>query len=158
MFKSYSKKRKFGIVLSWILVAVCMGIIFHLSHQTADESGDLSMSVMGLFGKIFTHLKEHIGHETFRSIAHWLEYCGLAALLFHAFLQTYGKPKILPGFAVAAIYCITDEIHQIFIPGRAFQLTDILVDWFGAAAGLAVCWLIYIIVIKIIERKKRKAN
>lgn len=156
MFESYSKKRKFGVIFSWLLVAVCMGIIFYLSHQPSDVSSELSMSVMGFFGKIFTKLIESMGHEAFRSIAHWLEYCGLAALLFHAFLQTFGRPRVLPCFAVAVGYCITDEIHQIFIPGRAFQLSDMLVDAFGAAAGLAVCELLYIIVIKIIDNKKQR--
>lgn len=158
MLKKYSKKRKIGIAFSWLLVVICMGIIFSLSHQPSDESSQLSMSVMGFFGKIFTTLIEHIGHDSFRSIAHWLEYCGLAALLYNAFLQTFDRPKILLSFAVAVIYCISDEIHQIFIPGRAFQISDMLVDAFGAAAGLIVCQLLYIIVIKISERKKRKTH
>lgn len=158
MLKRFSKKRKTGIAFSWLLVVICMGIIFYLSHQPSDASSELSLSVMGFFGKFFTEFIENIGHENFRSIAHWLEYCGLAALLYNAFLQTSDRPRPLISFAVAVIYCISDEIHQIFIPGRAFQISDMLVDAFGAAAGLIVCQLLYIIVIKITERKKRKTN
>ena len=158
MLKNYSKTRKFGIAFSWLLVAVCMGIIFKLSHQQAEESAELSLEVMGFFGRIFTNLIENIGHENFRSLAHFLEYCGLAALLYNAFLQTCGKPKILPSFATTVLYCISDEIHQIFIPGRAFQITDMLVDAAGAAIGLGVCTALYWAFIKISAKKKRKTN
>ncbi len=156
--KKYSAKRKFGIVLGWAAVAACMGVIFYLSHQPSDESAELSMAVMNGVFAIFAKLAEFIGHEAFRTIAHGLEYCGLGALLFHAFLQTTGKAKPFICFAVAAGYALTDEIHQIFIPGRAFQISDIAVDAVGAAAGIAVCVCIYIIVKRIIDSRKPLAD
>lgn len=154
--KKYSTKRKIGIILGWAAVIACMGVIFHLSHQPSDESAELSISVMNAFFAVFAWLADKIGHDMFRTIAHGLEYCGLGALLFHALLQTTGKPKPFIGFAVAAIYAVTDEIHQIFIPGRAFQISDIAVDWTGAAVGTAACMLIYFIVIRIISGKPLK--
>lgn len=158
MLKNYSNARKFGIAFSWLLVAVCMGIIFKLSHQPSEESAELSLEVMGFFSRIFTEFIEAIGHDAFRSIAHFLEYCGLAALLYNAFLQTFDKPGILPSFAVSVLYCISDEIHQIFIPGRAFQVSDILVDAAGSAAGLIGCICIYAIIKKIIDSRNPLKN
>ncbi len=158
MLKNYSNARKFGIAFSWLLVAVCMGIIFRLSHQQSEESAELSLEVMGFFGRIFTKFIEGIGHDTFRSLAHFLEYCGLAALLYNAFLQTFNKPKILMSFAVSVLYCISDEIHQIFIPGRAFQISDILVDSLGSATGIIVCVCLYTIIKKIIASRNPLAN
>lgn len=158
MLKNYSNTRKFGIAFSWLLVAVCMGIIFSLSHQPSEESAELSLEVMGFFSRIFTKFIEAIGHDAFRSIAHFLEYCGLAALLYNAFLQTLNKPKILLSFAVSVLYCISDEIHQIFIPGRAFQISDILVDAMGSATGIIACTCIYMIIRKIIASRNPLAN
>lgn len=158
MLKNYSNARKSGIVFSWLLVVICMGIIFKLSHQQSEESAELSLEVMGFFSRIFTEFIEAIGHDTFRSIAHFLEYCGLAALLYNAFLQTFDKPKILPSFAVSVLYCISDEIHQIFIPGRAFQISDILVDAAGSATGLIGCVCIYAIVKRIIASRNPLKN
>ena len=151
--KNYSTKRKFGIVLGWAAVAACMGVIFYLSHQPREESAELSLTVMNGVLAVFAWLAEFLGHEGFRTLAHGLEYCGLGALLFHAFLQTTGKSKPFICFAVAVSYAITDEIHQLFVPGRAFQFTDIAVDATGAAAGIAVCVGLYIIVLKIIKKK-----
>ena len=38
------------------------------------------------------------------------------------------------------LYAITDEIHQIFVPGRSAQFRDILIDTLGASFG---CLLIH---------------
>lgn len=149
-----SKKQKATATLSWVLVAVCMAVIFALSHQPAEESGELSMAVMGFFAKIFTAFIEFIGHETFRSIAHALEYCGLSLLLFNAFYQTTHKPKIILTFVISAFYSLTDEIHQIFIDGRAFQLTDLAVDAVGSAIGVAAAYTIYRFINYIINHRR----
>ena len=93
-----SKKLKAISAVSWLLAGTCMAVIFSLSHQPAEESSELSMAVMGFVGRIFTAFVEFIGHDVFRSIAHALEYCGLALLLFNAIYQTTHKPKALLPF------------------------------------------------------------
>ena len=132
-----SKKQKAISAVSWLLVGACMAVIFSLSHQPAAQSSELSMAVMGFVGRIFTAFVEFVGHDVFRSIAHALEYCGLGLLLFNAIYQTTRKPKIMIPFLIGIFYSVTDEVHQIFIEGRAFQLTDIAVDALGSAVGVA---------------------
>jgi VanZ family protein len=46
---------------------------------------------------------------------------------------------IVLGIIIAVAYCISDEIHQIFVPGRACTLPDILTD----SAGILFASLIY---------------
>jgi len=41
-------------------------------------------------------------------------------------------------FALSLLYGISDEIHQHFVPGRGFQLYDILMDGLGALVGLGL--------------------
>ena len=36
---------------------------------------------------------------------------------------------------LSIIYSFTDELHQLFIPGRAGQLQDILIDLIGIILG-----------------------
>ncbi|MEE1284167.1 MAG: VanZ family protein [Acutalibacteraceae bacterium] len=141
-----SKNQKAISAVSWILVAVCMSIIFALSHQPSTESAELSMAVMGFFAKIFTAFIELIGHDVFRSIAHALEYCGLGLILFNAIYHTTKQPKIFLPFLIGVLYSVTDEIHQIFIEGRAFQFIDIAVDALGSAVGVAAGYAIYKII------------
>lgn len=149
-----NKKQKAITAISWFLVAVCMAVIFALSHQPAEESGELSQNVMGFFAKIFTAFVSFIGHETFRSIAHGLEYCGLSLLLFNALYQTTRKPGVILPFAISVFYSITDEIHQILIDGRAFQFTDLAVDALGSVAGVAAGYVIYKIINYIISHHR----
>ena len=147
-------KRKAVLSVSWLLVAVCMAIIFALSHQPAEQSAELSTNVMGFFARRLTKFIEYIGHDTFRSIAHALEYCGLSLLLFNALYQTTRKPGVILPFAVSVFYSLTDEIHQIFIDGRAFQFTDLAVDALGSVVGVAAGYVIYKIINYIISHHR----
>ena len=57
------------------------------------------------------------------------------------------KDKLKPFLSVLFSfgYAVTDEIHQIFIPGRAFQLIDLTIDLGGIVLGVVVfCLLIFI--------------
>lgn len=61
--------------------------------------------------------------------------------LFLLISLTKGKLKkslIIIGIVIAIIYGITDEIHQLFVPGRFYSIKDILTDSLGAILmGLA---------------------
>ena len=41
-------------------------------------------------------------------------------------------------WAFATLYAATDEIHQIFVPGRTFFFTDIAIDSAGVLCGILV--------------------
>ena len=44
----------------------------------------------------------------------------------------------LYAWAAGAIYSVTDEIHQMFVPGRACAPLDMLIDSAGVAAGVII--------------------
>lgn len=150
------KRRKNYIVISWILVVACMIVIFYLSAQTAKDSADLSGSfIRAIFELIGIELQQ----EGIRTVAHCLEFMGLSFLMFNAIYATW-ELKLTPVFAFAGtvMYAITDEIHQIFVPGRAFQLSDILVDSTGALIGVIATFVIFKIIIYIIKRRNENGN
>ena len=41
--------------------------------------------------------------------------------------------------AVGSLYAITDELHQVFVPGRMGSPVDVLIDALGVACGV-VLW------------------
>jgi VanZ family protein len=55
-------------------------------------------------------------------------------------------------------YAITDEIHQIFVPDRAFQLSDILVDSTGALIGVIASFIMLKIILYIGKRRTKNGN
>ena len=75
---------------------------------------------------------------------HMLGYIGLGVLCARAFAGGLPAPVTLRvaalALALAAGYGITDEIHQMFVPGRSAELKDVYADALGAAAGIGACW------------------
>ena len=53
----------------------------------------------------------------------------------------------------SCIYASSDEIHQLFVPGRAGQVRDVLIDTSGAVAGILLAILIRKIWLKSREKK-----
>lgn len=132
------KKRPFLIAVSWLLVAVCMGIIFSLSAQNGEESGETS-------GWLLLLLKLPVSEDFLRTAAHFLEFTGLAVLVYNALYQTCLKARPFLSLIIASAYAVTDEIHQIFVADRVCSFWDWLTDSLGAAAGVAaISLLVYI--------------
>jgi|RhiMetdeSRZDD1v2_1073273.scaffolds.fasta_scaffold39958_2 VanZ family protein len=76
---------------------------------------------------------------------HLLAYLGLGVLTVRAVAG--GLPAWISwrsaavGVAIAAGYAATDELHQMFVPGRSASLGDLLADSMGVVAGAILCWL-----------------
>lgn len=143
------KKAKAVKIISWLLVAVCMGVIFFLSSQTADESSLLSDEIKSLFG-----LKA--GIFLIRKCAHFLEFTGLSVLIFNALYRTCGRFKPIMTFLLTSAYAVSDEIHQIFVDGRACRAFDVLVDSLGAAAGIIVLYVLIEIYNRLKARRRKE--
>ncbi len=43
-----------------------------------------------------------------------------------------------PPWGFVILYAVSDEVHQLFVPGRGGQLTDVIIDTAGAGAGLGI--------------------
>ena len=134
--------KKAKIVISWTLVIICMAVIFSLSAQTAGESSEVS-------GQLIFMMKLNISQDFIRTVAHFLEYTGLAVLIFNALYQTFGYQRPFAALIVSSLYAVSDEIHQLFVEGRAFQISDIVIDSLGAAGGITVLILLIKLVSKI---------
>lgn len=130
-------------VLAWIFVILWMITIFTFSSQTGSESGEMSQQIVifisillgGITNEGFVFLSEAI-----RGVAHGMEYMILSLLCYRALsLQRLEKETIITiAFSVSAFYAITDELHQYFIPDRATQISDFIIDCFGAGVGILI--------------------
>lgn len=88
--------------------ALYMGAIFWLSAQPGDRVG-----IPAPWDKL----------------VHATAYAVLGALL----QLGLGRPAV--AWVAAALYGLSDEVHQYFVPGRMFDLGDWLADAVGAALG-----------------------
>lgn len=72
-------------------------------------------------------------------VGHLINFGVLAYLLVRALAWQKPLERYHTTFAfiLSFLYGISDEIHQLFVPSRAFQLRDVLVNGLGALIGLA---------------------
>ena len=130
-----SVKKKLIIAVSWLLAVACMTVIFMLSAQNAEASAELSEETQSFLSSL---LFRFIDHNVVRKIAHFIEYCGLSFLTANACFQTNKKFVPYLPFGISFLYCVSDEIHQFFVPGRACRLFDIGVDTGGILLGILI--------------------
>lgn len=138
------------IIICWLAVAVWMCLIFSMSSNDADvsteQSGAFIRTLSSVFYRDFSELSADeqsqivAGLQTVvRKLAHFTEYFGLGALLCLAIGNHIKKrmPLYLLSVSVGSVYAITDELHQLTVPGRAGQVTDVLLDSLGVSVGAA---------------------
>jgi VanZ family protein len=79
---------------------------------------------------------------------HFVEYLVLAFLLrrslhasgrdARALYKTSAASTKIPALVIliSMLFALSDEIHQLFVPGRAFQVVDLLIDLLGVLCGV----------------------
>lgn len=113
-------------IIAWLYVVLWCGVIFFFSSIP-----DLKIKEIGFWDFVL------------RKIAHITEYAILSILLVNAFFVStvnFKKFKMyFLSFILSMIYAISDELHQYFVPGRFFSITDIFIDSVGAIIGV-IMW------------------
>jgi VanZ family protein len=107
----------------WLPVLLYMGVIFYLSSlpeaPLPEGMSDKSGHSLGYFG---------LGVVVMRAVAGGLP----ARITARGALLT---------LAIAVGYGASDELHQLFVPGRFADAYDLLADFAGALAAIVGCWL-----------------
>ena len=132
----------------WIVVFAIMGFIFVQSALPADLSSAEGGWITRILSSIF-HTDPTALTPVIRKLAHFLEYFLLGMSLLWAIrggrrgMQRWkGVPDILVAEVIGVLYAISDEIHQVFVPGRSGEVRDVCIDAAGVFAGvLIVGWL-----------------
>jgi len=102
-------------------------------------------------------LKIKTAHSSIR-LDYLIHFCEYGALTFLALLWRVEKSytvilwKFLTITALLMLFAAADEFHQKLIPGRTFNLKDILSNIFGVAGGLLFCLIIFRIISEKIKR------
>lgn len=100
---------------SWLLVGAYMGMIFMISH----------MPMIPIEPK-FPHQDK---------VFHFFCYFGLAFAAAHAAAHGTMRRRFWLAFSLSALYGVSDEFHQSFVPGREASIGDWLADASGAWIG-----------------------
>ena len=128
--------------LSIILVLIWMIIIFITSSFNATDSANQSNFIVNIIANIFNINNISLLSLIIRKLAHFTEYLILGFLVINMFTKNNINNLYLISIILCIIYATSDEIHQIFVPGRACQLRDILIDSIGSITGIYLYKLI----------------
>ena len=72
-----------------------------------------------------------------RKSAHFIGYMILGILVFIFICQFEDiNKKFIISWIICIIYAASDEIHQLFVPGRSGQVRDVLIDSAGSFLGI----------------------
>ena len=126
--------------ISLLLVILWMIFIFVMSSFDATSSSNQSNFIVDIITSIINIKDIGLLSLIIRKLAHFIEYFILGILVIN-FITRYDK-KIIIAILLCIIYATSDEIHQIFVPGRSCQITDIMIDSLGSIMGIYLCKLI----------------
>ncbi len=121
MRKVFLEKSNF---LSWFFVLAIALTIFYISSLTFKGIG-----VPGLLSYVY----------------HFFIFFWLGFFLSIAFTKGKNFNLIIPSIFLALMYSLSDEFHQLFVPGRAGSFSDFLID----SAGILFASFLYLITIRI---------
>lgn len=147
----------------WFLTFLVMAMIFYLSSQNGTQSTVSSTNVTEIIAEIFNPEYDNLSETDkiqilnnaaglVRTTGHFFEYFMLSSLVICA-LMTYNIKAfkiIIIGALICVIYAVSDEVHQLFVSGRACEFFDIMIDSAGIFAGAGFVFLI----IKIFKIKR----
>ena len=122
----------FGVKKSWIIRGTAIFLALAISlFLFVDFVQDTNIAYAG---------------KLIRKSAHFIAYLVLGFLVSHA-MKSEVHPAKWGGASLllCAAYAISDEFHQLFVPGRGPMLKDVLIDGLGAAIGI----ILYISVRKL---------
>lgn len=134
-----------GFLRYWLPVLLWCGVIFGFSTDAGSTH-----RTSRILRPILRWFNPNISEEAIRRVqfgvrkaSHVAEYAVLALLFWRARRrpeQNDGRPwnwrEAGQAFAFAVLFAISDEVHQVFVPSRQAQVSDVFVDSLGAALGL----------------------
>lgn len=162
-----SMKRKTGKIILWCAIVLWMAVIFAFSAQNAESSTDTSDGVVDrVVEEMFGTADRNIVPDSVRlavsfivrKAAHFASYFLLGSLCAGAFLSDTRRLLVtnLYALGLSFAYAVSDEIHQLFVPGRAGRLLDVGIDTAGALCGILVFCAVLTLVKRV--RKNRGEN
>ena len=156
---------RFYSLFIWVIPLFFCVMIFRFSAQTGEEStgvsSPLTQEIVATYSEVMHQSwnQEEIMENAealevyVRKAGHMAEYAMLTVSVVLATWISFGASK--RNFIFAELFCVcyaaSDEIHQLFVPGRCGKFSDVLID----SAGSLVALLCMICIIHRLQKCKK---
>lgn len=144
-------KSKIFKIIVWSVTLLWLCMIFYFSSkpstESLQESGDILVHLNQLEeSEIYNTTDSRVFdlHYYVRKSAHFILYSGLGFLtaLSIVLIRYKSYTSYIIAWLAAALYGVSDEAHQYFIPGRGPTFADIKLDTISALAGVVTAAVI----------------
>jgi len=148
-----------------VIGAVClwMFLIFSFSSQAAEQTNQLSlkitqkiidMNLLVLPDGVEPDAYLLLANRWIRKAAHFFLFMILGFLISQV-LNVWVKNRLytsVVSLIISAAYAVSDEYHQMFVPGRNAAWKDVFIDTIGAVLGI----LLSLLIIQAFKKRKVK--
>ena len=130
---SENRKTKLHILITILI----MLFIFWQSAMPAAVSELESGSIVSRLAE-WLQADEDLVSFIVRKSAHFTEFLILGVSLFLTVRDLRKRSSFWIPWAIGAVYAVSDEVHQHFVPGRSCEVRDMIIDACGVLVGVAV--------------------
>lgn len=122
--------------LRWLPALLLMSVIAFVSHQSNPMAVLAPLAIFPRLGELLVHFPDYA--------AHFVEYFCLTLSIGYA-LHRHGTDravrKTVTTLLVVALFALSDELHQAYIPRRTPDILDFGADMLGTFGALIVLGL-----------------
>ena len=141
-------------VIKIILVLLWMVMIFLLAKEEAVKSSKKSDGLIIKSVELFTgkSLSDQEKEKVLKYLVFPVRKCAhlslylILGILVISLLREYmviNTKLVLLSLLICFLYACSDEIHQLFVPGRSGEVRDVLIDTLGACLGVSFYYLVF---------------
>ncbi|MCM1040270.1 MAG: VanZ family protein [Ruminococcus sp.] len=155
---SYEKRKKQSLWLELLVIFVSVVVLMLLIYFViviSFQDGESSVSeTMNIAGKVACRIYDEPTDEEIRTISRVLRYGAHLGLFFVVgvgvtfvsmviFRRYYRIFGVMLSGGLCYILAYYTEYYKQFIEGRHFHTTDVVLNWYGSAAGIACMVISY---------------
>lgn len=131
------KKTLLLLLVLWVML-IWINSLFP-GDLSSSQSGFVTKVVSTLFSVIHISLDSDTLHQIIRILAHFMEYFVLGVLTYFNMKSIHIEKYLF--IILICLIPIIDEVIQIFVPDRAFEWFDLMIDLLGIMLGLLMTHL-----------------
>lgn len=147
MTKNKASKK---LILAYTLLVLWALVIFLLSSEGSETSSVRSDAIVVVIQQAGASLPSDVLTFLARKAAHITAYFIFGILAYNV-LRLYKLPvkrTLLISMLVVLGYALSDEFHQMFVPGRSGELRDVLIDTTAGVVGVSLAYLVHRRIVK----------
>ncbi|RXZ83402.1 VanZ family protein [Paenibacillaceae bacterium] len=142
-----TKRFNYIRIIAWAAVICWMFLIFYMSAQPGHQSDQLSKgfaaTILRAVEKIFSQTDIDMSKFNYfiRKNAHFFSYLLLGMLAAYAVRKVSSHSfwrRAVYALGLCVLFAISDELHQLYVPGRSARVFDVMIDSAGATVGIAL--------------------